>query len=46
MGTDETDTRNIVNLLTDQIEFCDVLIVNKIDDISDEDKIVLRKVLK
>ena len=46
MATDETDTRTIVNLLTDQVEFCDVLIVNKIDDLREEDKITLRKILK
>lgn len=46
MGTDADDTRSIVSLLTDQIEFCDVLIVNKIDDLNEEDKITLRKILK
>jgi len=45
MATDETDTRTIVNLLTDQVEFCDVLLVNKIDDLDDEDKMTLKKVL-
>ncbi len=46
MATDEADTRTVVNLLTDQVEFCDVLIVNKIDDLCEEDKITLRKILK
>ncbi len=46
MGMSDTDERTIVDLLTDQVEFCDVLIVNKIDMISDDQKQTLRKVLK
>jgi len=45
MATDETDERTIAHLLTDQIEFCDVLIVNKIDELSDDDKKTLRSIL-
>jgi G3E family GTPase len=45
MGTDETDKRTIAHLLTDQIEFCDVLIVNKINMLSDDDKKMLRSIL-
>lgn len=33
------DERDIVNLLTDQIEFANVIILNKVSDISDEEKI-------
>lgn len=42
----DDDERTIVNLLTDQVEFCDVLIVNKIDMLDDAQKTTLRKVLK
>lgn len=45
MATDETDERTVAHLLTDQIEFCDVLIVNKIDMLSDDDKKTLRSIL-
>jgi G3E family GTPase len=33
----EGDTRNVVHLLTDQIEFCDVLVINKCDMVSEEE---------
>ena len=42
----EEDERTIVNLLTDQVEFCNILIVNKIDEIDEKQKSTLRKVLK
>ena len=42
----DDDERTIVNLLTDQVEFCDVLIVNKIDMLDEAQKTTLRKVLK
>jgi len=36
-GTNETDVRPIVNLLTDQIEYADVIILNKADLVSDHE---------
>ncbi len=41
----DEDYRTIVNLLTDQIEFANVIIINKIDLISDEQEQLLRKVI-
>lgn len=31
------DTRNVVHLLTDQVEFCDVLVINKCDMVGEEE---------
>lgn len=42
LALDDTDERNIVDLLVDQVEFADVILVNKTDLISDED---LKKLL-
>ncbi|GAA3314637.1 hypothetical protein GCM10020331_007680 [Ectobacillus funiculus] len=42
----EEDTREVADLLIDQIEFCDVLILNKCDLVPDEDLIHLERVLK
>ena len=42
----EEDERTIVDLLIEQIEFCDVLLLNKIDLISKDDKDRLREILK
>jgi G3E family GTPase len=37
-GTDESDTREISDLLVDQIEFADVIIVNKVEMLKEVDK--------
>ena len=42
-SVDETDERSIADLLIDQVEFCDVLIINKIDLISEEELAKLKK---
>jgi G3E family GTPase len=42
----EGDTRGVVHLLTDQIEFCDVLVINKCDQLSDEELDKLERTLK
>lgn len=46
-GEDKADTRTIVNLLTDQVEFANVIVLNKTDLVSPEQlgelKAVLRK---
>ncbi|ANF97127.1 GTP-binding protein [Paenibacillus bovis] len=42
----EEDTRGIVHLLTDQVEFCDVLIINKVDLVSEAELARLEKALR
>ncbi|MDQ0061044.1 GTP-binding protein [Paenibacillus harenae] len=42
----EDDTRSVVDLLIDQIEFCDVLILNKCDLVAEEDLEELEGVLR
>jgi len=43
---DAADTRTIVNLLTDQIEFADILVLNKVDLVDAETLGILRAALK
>ena len=45
MNEDQADTRTIVNLLTDQIEFADVIILNKSDLVSASDLKELRAII-
>ena len=42
----EEDTRSVVDLLIEQVEFCDVLVINKIDLISDEQQRRLLAILR
>ncbi len=46
MNDDQTDRRTIVNLLTDQIEFADVIILNKTDLVSKSDLGELHAIIK
>ncbi|MRX55228.1 GTP-binding protein [Bacillus idriensis] len=45
-GTDENDTREVIDLLIDQIEFANVLILNKTDLLNEEDMNELYGVLR
>ncbi|MDN7130883.1 zinc metallochaperone GTPase ZigA [Halomonas sp. MC140] len=42
----EDDERNVADLLVDQIEFCDVLLISKIDLISDRELEALKAILR
>lgn len=42
----EEDERDLVNLLTDQIEFCDVIVLNKVEQVSKEDLEKTTKIIK
>ncbi len=46
LASDENDERTITHLLVDQVEFCTTLVINKRDDISDEQQKKLLSVLK
>lgn len=45
-GMNEEDQRSIVDLLTDQIEFCNVLILNKCDMVEERNLIQLEQLLR
>ena len=42
----EEDTRTLVDLLVEQIEFADVIVINKADDVSAEQRDLVRKVVR
>ncbi|MEG6509088.1 zinc metallochaperone GTPase ZigA [Methyloligella sp. 2.7D] len=42
----EGDERTVVDLLTDQIEFADVVLVNKASDVSAEDRAKVQKIIR
>lgn len=46
MTDDEYDSRTIVNLLTDQVEFANVIVLNKTDLVADETVAVLEAALR
>ncbi|WP_121639092.1 GTP-binding protein [Virgibacillus sp. Bac330] len=45
-GVDEQDAREVIDLLIDQIEFANVILLNKIDLVDREDKEELKAVIK
>jgi len=45
LGLSDEDTRNVADLLIDQVEFANILIVNKIDRMSAQDIVRLEKLL-
>lgn len=42
---DETDARTLIDLLVEQIEFCDVVIINKISEVNAETRRTLRMII-
>lgn len=46
LNSDQEDTRSIVNLLTDQIEFANVIVLNKTDLVDDGDLVFLEQMLR
>ncbi|WP_338788486.1 GTP-binding protein [Metabacillus sp. FJAT-53654] len=46
LATDETDTREVVDLLIDQIEFANIIVLNKTDLVHREDVEELKRVIK
>lgn len=45
-ATDEDDKRSVVQLMVEQVEFCDVLIINKCDMVSEEELTRLETALR
>lgn len=46
MGVSDEDERNVVDLLTDQVEFANVIMLNKCDQIEEDDKRTLLGILR
>lgn len=46
MGLSEEDERNVVDLLTDQVEFANIIILNKCDLIDEAEKLTLLGILR
>jgi G3E family GTPase len=44
-GLDGEDERDIVNLLTDQIEFANVIVLNKVADVSESERQEIRQII-
>jgi G3E family GTPase len=42
----EADDRHVVDLLIEQVEFCDVIVINKLDLVSDDERQQLQAVLR
>jgi G3E family GTPase len=45
-GLDDEDTRNVADLLIDQIEFCNVILISKTDLVNDEQLSNLKSILR
>ena len=45
-GADQTDERSIADLLIDQVEFCDVLVLNKTDFVTEAELTKLENILR
>ncbi len=46
LGLDAADERDIVHLFTDQIEFANVIILNKVDLVSKEELVTIKQIIK
>jgi G3E family GTPase len=46
IGLDENDSRDLVQLLVDQVEFANVIVINKIDLVDADDLVYLQAILK